>query len=69
MSAARSQKLQEEGGELHVPREATSHGARPLSVLDEAEAEAEAEAVGWREGGGSSARLPFHVGLRTRCRN
>lgn len=24
MSAARSQKLQEEGGELHVPREATS---------------------------------------------
>lgn len=65
MSAARSQKLQEEGGELHVPREATSRGARPLSVLDEAEA----EAVGWREGGGSSARLPFHVGLRTRCRN
>lgn len=63
MSAAQSQKLQEEGGELHVPREATSRGARPLSVLDEA------EAVGWREGGGSSARLPFYVGLRTRCRN
>lgn len=63
MSAARSQKLQEEGVELHVPREATSRGARPLSVLDEA------EAVGWRKGGGSSARLPFHVGLRTRCRN
>lgn len=58
MSATRSQKLQEEGGELHVPREATSV--------------ARAHSAFWmrpRPSAGSSARLPFHVGLRTRCRN
>lgn len=57
MSAAQSQKLQEEGGELHVPREATSHGARPLSVLDEAEA----EAVGWLLGEASLPRGAAHT--------
>lgn len=55
MSAARSQKLQEEGVELHVPREATSHGARPLSVLDEA------EAVGWLLGEASLPRGAAHM--------